>query len=289
MKKRIRNSLLVTSAATATLFAGCGESDQEKWANSPGTRGHINLDAVKEAFQKHARYDDFEKRVNEIFEGDQLVVFKAEPVPGGFKYTAMEDLDADKKIGPADDTLFTLLVAKGTATLTGAGVNRYYSQTWPYNAAKEAKKAGETQATAPHHHRHGSSFLFWYGMGRLRWGGGYYTPAPRYNAMSQHRDQYRTTSAFQSQVKSNATHENRMAARYGTGFRKTPSGARKTHVSKSRTSQSFDSSKSKSGWAVRSKSGVKSKASTSSSSSRSSASRGGRGFGGFRGSSGFGV
>ena len=289
MKKRTRPYLLAAGAATAPLLVGCGDNDQDKWADAPGTQGHVNLDAVKEAFQKNPRYDDFEKRVNEIFEGDRLVIFQSESVPGGFKYTATEDLDADKKIGPDDDTLFTLLVAEGTATLKGAGVSSYYSQSWPYDPAKEAEKETETKATASHHHHHGTHFYHWYGYRGYRWGGRYYTPAPQYDATSRHRDTYRATPAFRSQVVANAAFENRMATRYGSGFRKTPSTARNAYISKNRGSASHDSSKSNSGWAVRSRAGVKSSAAGSSSSSRSGASRSGGGFGGFRGSSGFGV
>ena len=72
-----------------------------------------------------------------------LVIFESEKVSGGFKYTAKEDLDADKKISPDDDTLFTLLVANKKATLKGIGVNGYYSKSWPYDPAKGAEKEKE--------------------------------------------------------------------------------------------------------------------------------------------------
>ena len=218
MKKRIRTRpcLLAVGATTASLIAGCGGNDQGKWAAAPGTQGHINLDAVKEAFQKNPRYDDFEKRVNEIFEGDRLVIFEAKSVSGGFNYTAKEDLDGDKKMSPADDTLFTLLVANGTATLKGAGVNSYYSQ---------------------------------------------------------------------SQVVANTAFTSRMASRYGAGFRKSPTTARKTYISKNRGLASTRTSSS----TARSGAGATSRTTSRSSSSRSSASRSRGGFGGFRGSSGFGV
>jgi hypothetical protein len=267
------------------LIPGCGESDQDKWANAPSTQGQLNLDAVKQAFQKNPRYDDFEQRVNEIFEGDRLVIFQSERVSGGFSYTAKEDLDADKKISPADDTLFTLLVANGTATLKGAGVNSYYSQSWPYAPAKDVNQKTKNQTTAAHHRRHGTYFYHWYGYLGYRWLGGYYTPAPRYNAMSRHRNAYRATPAFQSQVVANTAFTSRMASRYGAGFRKSPTTARKTYISKNRGLASTRTSSS----TARSGAGAKSRSTSRSSSSRSSASRSRGGFGGFRGSSGFGV
>ena len=147
MKKsdNIKNSYLVaTGIASASLLAGCGDSREIKqWKAAPGTNGFINLDDVEKAFKKGQKADEFEKRVNEIFEGDSLVVFKSQKTGGsGFVYYAYEDLNKDGKVKTgtltaSDDLLFTLTVANSRVTLQGAGVNKYYKSSWAYKPAEE--------------------------------------------------------------------------------------------------------------------------------------------------------
>ncbi len=279
-KKNKTRACLIAGVTAASLMSGCGSSEEE-WANAPGTNGHINLDAIRDAFKKAPKVEDFENRINEIFEGDNLVMIQSDKTSGGFMLWAKEDLDDDKKISSGDDLLFTLLVENGTATLKGAGVTSYYKSSWPYDPKAHAAK----EADAPRTKHHCNHFHHWYGHRIYFWGGGYYTRAPRYSQMMSHRNAYRNTSAFTSQVASNAASEKRMASRYGSGFRSAAtktSAARKSYIKKASSSGSYKSSKSKSGWGVRSKSGTKS----SFSSSRGGSSRG---YGGFRGSSGFEV
>ena len=298
MKKKTRSCLAAAGVTTACLLGGGCSKEKDNWANSPGTNGMLNLDAVKKAFQKSPMLDEFENRVNETFEGDNLVVFGSEKVSDGFTYTAREDLDKDKKSSSGDDTLFVLQVVSGVATLKGEGVNSYYKESWPYDPEVHAKKEEKDSTTrTPHSHHHCYHYHHWYGWGGYGWGGGYYTPVGRYGSMLSSRDTYRKTSAYRSQVKSNASFEQRAASKYGSGFRKSAtktSSARTSYVSKGLKSGSYKNS---TGSSVRSSMGVKS--SFSSARSRSSGSRGGsagsrggssgsRG-GGFRGSSGFGV
>jgi hypothetical protein len=284
-KKRSNKYFLVAGMATASAISGCDKSTKQ-WADSPGTNGFMNLDAVKEAFQKNPAVEDFEKRVNEIFEGDNLIIFSSEERSGGFTYTAKEDLDGDKKIGPSDETLFVLSVSGRIATLEGAGVNKYYKESWIYNTPgqKPEREYSRSHYSRPHFH-------YWY-WGR-RWGG-YYTPAPRYDTMSDHRNSYRNSSAFVSQVNNNVAFEQRMAARYGSGFRKSVnavSTTRKNHISNMKKSSGFKGmlsrTKSTSGWGARSRSSGSRGGFGSVRGSSRGGSRGG--FGGGRGSSGFGV
>ena len=69
MKKRDINQsgLLVAGLAATSFITGCDKS-ADQWSNAPGTQGMINLDAVKQAFGKDADVDQFETRVNEIFD-----------------------------------------------------------------------------------------------------------------------------------------------------------------------------------------------------------------------------
>ncbi len=76
-------------------LTSCGDSDKKKWEKSYGTQGKINLIAVKTAFKKHPDLPGFEKRINEIFEGDNLIIVDAKRVDGGFSMAGFEDLDKD--------------------------------------------------------------------------------------------------------------------------------------------------------------------------------------------------
>lgn len=281
--KQTRRYWLVASLTAASFVTGCNK-DGKKWANSPGTNGFINLDAVKEAFIKNPEAGGFEGKVNEIFEGDNLIIFASTKGNSGFVYKAFEDLNKDKAVDSGDEVLFTLTVANGRATLQGNGANKYYKETWKYTPPKEGEK--ETQQTRHRYHR-GPYFYHWY-YGRS-WRS-YHTPAPSYNNTASLRGNYRQTDSFKGQVQNNINYENRMSKKYGSNFTKSvndTSTIRKNYISRTKSSSGFKSSlksTSSSGWSVRPKS-TKSSFSSSKISSRSS----GGSRGGFRGSSGFGI
>lgn len=284
--KRSRNrERMVACVASVSLLCGCGGA-KKKWKNAPGTKGSINLDAVKEAFKKRPNVAEFEKRVNEIFEGDNLIVLKSTKQGTGFRLDAKEDLDRDKEFSNGDELIFTLTVRDGKATLKGAGVNSYYAESWRYDDKMEERRYSSYHRS----HYYGPYFYHWYG--HRAWGGSYYTPRPNYDSMSRHRDSFRGTPAFKDQVKQNSQHETKMASKHGTKFAQatTATSQRRTnYVKKTMSSSDFNKSvgskSSSAGWAVRSTTGTKSSfGRTSGGFGRSSSGRGGG-----RGSSGIGV
>lgn len=269
---------IAAGVASTAVLGGCGDKAVDKWENSPGTQGFINLNAVKTAFQKNPEVSEFEKRVNEIFEGDNLIVFEAKREGNkGFRYTALEDLNEDGKPSDGDDRVFELVVRDGRATLKGFGVNQYFVDNWNYSPAQDRKYNSQ-----PSYYMHRPMFGYWYWYGG--WGG-YYTPRNRYNGMRSHRDTYRGSSAFASQVSANKQYESKMAKARPSTFKKAvnkPSSIRKKYVSNKKSSSGFSNSlkKSSSGFSKRSGS-----SSRGFSASRSS----GRSGGGFRGSSGVSI
>ena len=276
MDNKIQNYFLAAGLGTATLLTGCEDKNKD-WKNAPGTRGVINLDAVKKAFMKDADVLKFEKRVNEIFEGDNLIVLDSEAVDGGFKLAGKEDLDENKQSSPGDETLFILTVVDGTATLQGSGINSYYKQSWPY-APKQPKREERYYRS----HYHTPFFYYWY-FGR-GWGR-YYTPPQRYNDIRSHRTAYRKTGSYGSQVARNAGYEKQASQKYGSNFRKGTeknSAMRESYIKKTVKSGKVPTKAANPaiGSKVRGKSG-------SPFSSRGASK--GFGKGGFRGSSGFGV
>jgi len=253
--KRWNKYFILAGMAGATAYSGCSRSARQ-YAETRGMNGFINMDAVKEAFQKYPQVNEFEKRVNEIFEGDNLIIFESSSTNYGFIYNAYEDLDKSKKVDEKDDKIFALKVEWDTVTLQGFGVNNYFNETWPYTPPKEEKEKDYT-----HHdrYRHRPTFFYWY-FGR-GWRG-YYTPRDRYAGITAHRNKYRQSGDYSRQIKSNGKFEDNMSKQYGANFRKSAnrvSNTRSTHLK-----------------------------ATGRSASRGSYSRG-RGFGGHRGSSGFGV
>lgn len=296
--KHKRTAWISAGLATASLLSGC-KKESEQWAAAPGTNGFVNLDAVKEAFQKNPEVADFEKRVNEIFEGDHLIILESKRIAKGFKCTAMEDLDEDEKVSDSDETLFILTVANGRATLQGAGVNEYYKESWKYTPPAEKEDPPAEPRTFRHRHHY---FHHWY-WGPRYWGGGYYTPRSRYGSIFSHREDYRQGMGFTDQVTANTRFENQMQSQYGSGFRKSvnqPSSLRERYINKTQRSSNFKqmlaNNKKTSGWGLRSNSSdkgafssIRSKAAKSSSVSSKKSSSSSKGFRGFRGSSGFGI
>ncbi len=287
-----QNGLLVVGLAATSFLAGCDKS-ADQWSNAPGTQGLINLDAVKQAFIKDPNVAQFETRVNEIFEGDKLIICTSKPISGGFQLSGTEDLDADREVSKKDEVLFTLTVAKGRAILQGNSINGYYKESWPYSPPKK-----EEYSRAPSTYRHYPHFHYWY------WGrgwGGYYTPRSRYSSIFSHRNDYRGGSGYSSQIAQNTSFENRMASKYGAGFRSAVGGVgspvRRDYINTTKNAPGFkDSLKSNqksSAWSQRSKSATSSSFRSVKNSRGSTYSKSGRsgssGFRGHRGSSGFGV
>ena len=259
------------------FLAGCSQANKEM-AETRGLQGFINLDAVKEAFQEYPRVTDFEKRVNEIYEGEHLVIFKSEETSQGFIYTAYEDLDKSQAVNVNDDKLFSITAEWDTATLKGYGVNSYFYSSWPYTprdpeaeeeATPDAEPTPEEQRRERRHsytrtHYHNPYFTYWY-MGR-GWNG-YYTPRDRYSSLTGQRNSFRSSSDYQKQMRKNTRYQNKTAKSHGAAFVGVNSkvSRSRSHYVKS-TGRSFTASRSSSS---RSSRGFRS-------------SRGGRGASGFR-------
>ena len=81
--KRARRTTMAALAG-ASLLAGpvavaCSqEPSYEEWAATDGAAGRINLDEIQNAFKKADNPTDFEKRVNEIYEGDGIVLIRVD-------------------------------------------------------------------------------------------------------------------------------------------------------------------------------------------------------------------
>lgn len=247
-------TLAGTLVATGPVIAACSTGPTfDQWAATDGAAGRINLDDVQVAFKKSESATQFERRVNEIYEGDGVVLIRVKEKEGGGQVMeGWEDLSRplNHRIDDAtDDLLFSITNENENNELRGHGGNGYYRSGFG-----------------------GGNFLFTYLLISSLGPRGYYysTPPLSSRRSAQTRNNYRGTSAYRSQVSRNS--------KYFSG-RKTGVAASSRNLSTSR--QTYQSRSSRSGAFRTSATGVRS--SWGSSASRSGGfSRGGRG-GGFRG------
>jgi|GEM_PF-5163377 len=94
------------------------------------TNGRINMDAVTSAFRASSEVSDFERRINDAYEGNNWVLLQVGfPKDGSKTFVAFEDLDGNKSIfnNSLDDTLFTIKLNRDKSVdIKGYGVNGDY-------------------------------------------------------------------------------------------------------------------------------------------------------------------
>ncbi len=68
-------TLAGTMVAAVPVAAACSQGPTyDQWAATDGAAGRINLDDVQAAFKKSDSATEFERKVNEIYEGDGTVL-----------------------------------------------------------------------------------------------------------------------------------------------------------------------------------------------------------------------
>ena len=102
---------LSSIVAAAPLVAACSSGPSfDDWAATDGAAGRINLDDVQQAFRDSKSATDFEDRVNQIYEGDGIIIIRAKQDGEKLVLEGWEDLDKNSTIEDAnDDVLFTIV------------------------------------------------------------------------------------------------------------------------------------------------------------------------------------
>ena len=213
--------------AAAPLIAACGGPSYEDWAATDGAAGLINLDEVQEAFKDSDSATEFERRVNEIYEGDGLVLIRAKQDGQTLTLEGWEDLNGNNTIDDAeDDQLFSIV--KGTNDeydMRGYHGNGYYNS-----------------------HFGAGDFLFTYLLISAmtpRFGYYYSTPPARGSGMRNQRTTYRNSSAYGGQVQRNASYNSRQASFAGSSYQQSKgnvSSNRTTYQSTQKSSGAFKTS-----------------------------------------------
>ena len=215
--------------ATGPLLVACGGGlSADEWAATDGAAGRINLDDVQEAFKKSKSATDFERRVNEIYEGDGLIYIRAEKSEetGTLTLEGWEDLNGNNEIDDAgDDLLFSIVEEGEKNTMRGHGSNGYY-----------------------HNSFGGGNFLFTYLLlSSLRGPYFYHTPygVGYGGTMRTQRTGYRRSSGYTTQVSKNSRFQSNQKRFAGSRFQqagRNQSSARGTYQNRQRTTGTFKSS-----------------------------------------------
>ena len=123
-------------ALVGSGIIGCGgkTSRPQDWIATDVATGRINLDAVKDALETSKDMSEFEKRVNEIYEGDNLILIRVEEKGAQKIISGFEDLNQSNAIEEAkDDKLFSITVKEKDYEFRGYGTNDYYYYSGGYS------------------------------------------------------------------------------------------------------------------------------------------------------------
>ncbi|WP_428267676.1 hypothetical protein [Haliangium sp.] len=105
MNLRNLTGAALTAALATTLLTGCSRDTNERWATTSNTNVDIDWDKVQEAYKSADGPKDFETKVNEIYEGDELISIsvhdkdaKTQVVTGFFDNNSNGAVEENEKI-----------------------------------------------------------------------------------------------------------------------------------------------------------------------------------------------
>ncbi len=244
-KLGIRASAGLAMAAGPVVAACSSGPSYDDWAATDGAAGRINLDEVQTAFKGAKSVSAFETRVNQIFEGDGLVLIRAEQTDTALVLEGWEDLNGNFSIDDGqDERLFTITEKNDKSyEMQGYHANSYYHSTW-----------------GP------GSFLFTYFALSTLAGPRYiYATDPGYarGAMAPSRKYYRSSYSYEQQVRQNSTYFSKQKGFAGSSYDsagRNLSGARQTYQSSARTTGTYKKSSTgvRSSWGTVGRSGYSS-------------------------------
>jgi len=213
--KHLVASLAILVPLTA-ISAGCNsDRGNDRWATTENTNVKIDWDKVNEAYKLAEGPQDLEKRINEIYEGDEIISIavqdedtKTQVVTGFF------DKNTDGK-AEEDEKIFTIkreVTGEGTAQMQTTGYGAYYGYHSPFMGIATGMLMG---------HMMSSMFMPSYVPMYTQ---PYATPPHRVSALSQSRSSYRQANPSKYQRSKSGRSYNRPSS--GTRPSSRPSGGR---------------------------------------------------------------
>ena len=108
-KTKVLAAFLGLSLVTGSVGMGCSSDDNnERWATTENTNVKIDWDKVNEAYKQAEGPEDLEKRINEIYEGDEVISVSVQDVDDKTQVvTGFFDKNNDGKVDDAEK-IFTI-------------------------------------------------------------------------------------------------------------------------------------------------------------------------------------
>jgi hypothetical protein len=217
LKMKVRHSLVaILSIVIVSLTTGCSRSGVSEHYVSPQVQGDeqkINLDEVQKAFFESKGAADFnawmaafEKRVNEIYDGEGVVALDATRENERLVVTGYIDKDQKPGYQSGDEKLFTM-------EQTGEVVNNEL----PYRVAG----GNGTVYYEGHRSILDNPFVQMMVLSHMMnsWGGRYYTPYDRFGSLRTYQNTWRRSPQFEQQKTANKDFFSRFKTKTGgTGY-----------------------------------------------------------------------
>lgn len=126
---RYRMTIALTALlATSGLVSGCSRDGNERWATTQNTNVPIDWDRVNEAYRSASGPEDLERRVNEIYQGSEVISIAVadldattQEVTGFFDRNRSGAVDEGEKIF----TMRRQITGEGTAQMQTTGHGAY--------------------------------------------------------------------------------------------------------------------------------------------------------------------
>ena len=101
-------ALTLTASVAAASVMACGPGGTERWVATENTNVEIDWDAVNQAYRDAEGPEDFEKRVNEIYTGDEIISVSVRDVDDKSQVvTGFFDKNEDGQVAE-DEKVFTI-------------------------------------------------------------------------------------------------------------------------------------------------------------------------------------
>lgn len=209
-------ALLMICGVGLTSCAGPSQTSQkEHYVSSQveGQEAKINLEEVQKAFWESKGADPkdfnswmgaFEKRVNEIYDGEGVVSIDASRETGKLTVTGYVEDKKEQGFQPGEEKLFSI---EQTGDVTDNQL--------PYRVSGHDGR--------PYYEGHrsilDSPFVQMMVLSHLMggFGGRYFTPGPSVVVLRDHRNNFRTTPAYQTQKASNTAFKQTSKSKFGGG------------------------------------------------------------------------
>lgn len=235
--------ILTSTGCVATYERPRAQRETYQSPQVEGQSARINLEQVEEAFFNTRSKDNnfqswmsaLEKRVNEIYEGPEIVSLDASRETGKLVVTGYVEDRKQQGYQSGEEKLFSI-------EQTGDAVNNQM----PYKVANGDGQVFHEGSRSILDNPFIQMMLF---AGMLNmWGGRYFTPMPAIVSLGDYRDNYRQSSSFARQRQSNRAFQQRYQQRVAT---RRPFGGVSTAPSRPTRSWQRPTSSPSRGWGMR--------------------------------------